>query len=132
MTDSRRTRRVSLFTALIIGWVAWLAAPYASQEGANEGFILFSTDRDNPCLIEPCGTSEEIYMMSPDGAEPTRITDNNYNDKAPVWSHSKKRIAFHSNRNGGKPEIFLMNLDGSDPRLLASLPLASSNDQEGL
>jgi TolB protein len=124
MTDSRRTRRVSLFTALVIGSIAWLAVPYASQEGAqegaNDGFLLFSTDRDNPSP-DDCPACEEIYMMSPDGSEPTRITDNNFNDKAPVWSHSKKRIAFHSNRNGGKPEVFSMNLDGSDVRLLASL-----------
>ena len=63
--------------------------------------------------------------MATDGSEPTRVTHNNYNDKAPTWSHSKKLIAFHSNRNGGPPEIFLMNLDGTRLRLLASLAPAN-------
>ena len=75
-------------------------------------------DSDDP-------SSEEIYVMSPDGTHPTRITDNAVNDKAPVWSHSKKLIAFHSGQNG-RPEIFLMNLDGTDRRLLASLGQAGA------
>ena len=101
----------------------WFAAPHASQEGANEGFILFSTDRDSTVRDDPSG--EEIYVMLPDGSHPIRLTDNAFNDKAPVWSHSKKIIAFHSGESG-RPEIFLMNLDGTDRRLLASLGQAGA------
>ncbi|HXG54641.1 MAG TPA: hypothetical protein VNJ03_04620, partial [Vicinamibacterales bacterium] len=47
---------------------------------------------------------------------------NAFNHKAPAWSHSKKTIAFHSNGGMvGGPEIFLMNLDGTDRRVVASL-----------
>ncbi len=28
--------------------VGWFAVPHAGQEDANDGFILFTTDRDNP------------------------------------------------------------------------------------
>jgi len=109
-----------LFSTLVILSVGWFAAPHASQSGANDGFILFTTDRDNPSVLGMCPGCEEIYVMLPDGSEPTRLTFNDFNDNAAVWSHSKKTIAFQSNRNG-RPEIFLMNADGSDQRLLASL-----------
>ena len=57
--------------------------------------------------------------MSPDGSNQTRLTSNNFNDGGAVWSHEAKSIAFHTNRVGGYPQIFLMNADGSDQRLLA-------------
>jgi Tol biopolymer transport system component len=121
MRDIKRVRRISLFSTFLVLSVAWFAAPSASQDGANEGFILFSTDRDNPSVLQICPDCEEIYVMLPDGSQPTRLTENDFNDKAPVWSHSKKLIAFHSNRTAGRPEIFVMNFDGTDPRLVASL-----------
>jgi len=111
----------TLFTTVFILTLGWFAASYANEQGANEGFILFSTDRDNPDMDLLCPACEEIYVMLPDGSSQTRITKNVFNDKAPVWSHSKKLIAFHSNRRGGPPEIFVMNLDGTDIRLVASL-----------
>ena len=68
-----------------------------------------------------CPACEEIYVMLPDGSFQTRITNNAFNDKAPVWSHTKKLIAIHSNGRIGRPEIFVMNLDGSGRSLVASL-----------
>lgn len=116
-------RRLSVYATLLVISVIWFASAHANQDGATDGFILFSTDRDFADSNNP--TSEEIYVMLPDGTHATRITDNAVNDKAPVWSHSKKMIAFHSGQNG-RPEIFLMNLDGSERRLLASLGQAGA------
>ena len=130
MTDSRRTRRVSLFTALTVLSVVWLAAPHASQETANDGFILFTTDRDNPSVLGMCPNCEDIYVMSPDGSNPTRLTHGGadavvggppYNNGGADWSHSKKLIAFNSNRVNEVPQIFLMNADGSEQVQLVSL-----------
>ena len=76
-----------------------------------------------------CGDCEDIYVMSPDGSSPTRLTFGGadmavgrapYNNTGADWSHRQKLIAFSSNR-GGFPEIFLMNADGSDQLVLASL-----------
>ena len=124
MTTITSTRG-SLCSALLVLSLIWLATPQASQENANDGFILFTTDRDNPSVLGMCPGCEEIYIMSPDGSDPTRLTSNEANDNAAVWSHSKKTIAFQSNRNG-RPEIFLMNVDGSDQRLIASLGAAGA------
>jgi len=119
----RSARSLSVYATLLVISVIWFASAHANQDGATDGFILFSTDRDSADSDNP--TSEEIYVMLPDGTQPTRITDNAVNDKAPVWSHSKKIIAFHSGQNG-RPEIFLMNLDGTERRLLASLGQAGA------
>ena len=70
-----------------------------------------------------CGNCEDIYMMSPDGDSATiRLTDggNAYSNTGGDWSHSKKLNAFQSNRSG-RPQIFLMNFDGTGQQLLPSL-----------
>jgi TolB protein len=117
MRTTNRTSRRLVSTGVFLSAI-WLAVPQAAQDGATDGFILFTTDRDNPDARPICPTCEEIYVMSPDGLSPaTRLTDNNASDSGAVWSHSKKVIAFHSNRNG-LPQIFLMNPDGSDQQML--------------
>ena len=111
--------------------MAWLAAPLAGQDGANDGFILFTTDRDNPSDEGMCDPPqcEDIYVMAPDGTNPVRLTSGGgaptdsaaYNSGGADWSHSKKLIAFQSNRVDRVPQIHLMNLDGTEQQLLVSL-----------
>ena len=114
MTTTLRERRTWLFSILVL-LVGWFAMPYASQDSANEGFILFSTDRDNPDMDKTCPSCEEIYVMPADGFGPTRITNNKGND-----------ILFSSNRNGN-PEIYVMNADGTEPVRLTTRAGADAN-----
>ena len=53
-----------------------LPSPHARQDGANDGFILFTTDRDNPSPQGMCDPPqcEDIYVMAPDGTNPARLT----------------------------------------------------------
>ena len=37
-----------LLSTMVLLTVGWFAVPHAGQEDANDGFILFTTDRDNP------------------------------------------------------------------------------------
>jgi TolB protein len=106
-----------------------LPPPSAGGDDANEGFILFTSDRANPSPLGMCTDCEDIYVMSPDGSNPIRLTEGGadkvvgrapYLNSGADWSHSKKLIAFHTNR-GGFPEIFRMNVDGSEQLVLASL-----------
>ncbi|HSR32345.1 MAG TPA: hypothetical protein VLY63_17420 [Anaerolineae bacterium] len=55
--------------------------------------------------------------MDADGSNPHRLTDNQATEWGPTWSHDGTEIAFASDRNG-KMQLFVMNIDGSDPRAL--------------
>ena len=58
----RTLRASTLLTAVFVVSAGWLAVPHARQEqGANDGFILFTTDRDNPSEAGICSNCEEIY-----------------------------------------------------------------------
>ena len=121
-----------LFATLLT--VSCFAVPYASEKDANDGFILFTSDRANPSTLGMCPDCEDIYVMSPDGTDPTRLTFGGgaagdpaaYNSTAADWSDSKKLVAFQSNRVNRVPQIFLMNADGSEQQLLVSLPGGAS------
>jgi Tol biopolymer transport system component/alpha-tubulin suppressor-like RCC1 family protein len=65
--------------------------------------IAFQSNRDG---------NWEIYLMAPDGSQPTRLTYEPADDIDPVWSPDGSRIAFSSNRDGDF-EIYIMNRDGT-------------------
>ena len=130
---TRQQHASAAFSTLALLSAAWLAVPQAGQDGANDGFILFTTDRDNPSPMGICNPPqcEDIYVMALDGiTEPVRLTLGGgtptdppaYNSGGADWSHSKKLIAFQSNRVGRVPQIHTMNLDGTEQQLLVSVP----------
>lgn len=63
----------------------------------------------------------DIWVMNADGSNPTRLTNDTNNDDMPSWSSDGTQIVFSSSRstlndNGESldPEIFVMNVDGSN------------------
>jgi TolB protein len=62
----------------------------------------------------------EIYVINPDGTGLTRLTFNNYEERAPSWSPDGSRIVFmarvgtHPGNLGSKFEICVMNADGTN------------------
>jgi Tol biopolymer transport system component len=67
--------------------------------------VLFETNRDG---------NTEIYLMNPDGSQPTNLTNDPDGDYHPVWSPDGTKIAFVSSRDGNA-EIYVMDADGDDP-----------------
>ena len=66
--------------------------------------IAFISDRDGDA---------EIYVMSADGSDVTRLTDTGgHISSYPKWSPDGQRIAFSSSQSGNG-EIYVMNADGS-------------------
>src|SRR5215203_4067995 len=94
-----------LFTASTLVTLRTSAEP-------DQGLIWFTTDRDDPSPAGMCAACEEIYVTSPDGSDPERLTDTDSNNSAAAWSLEARRIAFQTNRNG-YPQIFLMRADGT-------------------
>jgi Tol biopolymer transport system component len=70
------------------------------------GQIAFSSNRDG---------NFEIYTMSEDGSDETRLTEEDEDDFDPSWSPDGEKIAFVSFRDGpNNMEIYVMDADGSD------------------
>ena len=58
--------------------------------------------------------SSEIYAMNADGSDLTRLTDNDLEDRNPIWSPDGKRIAFVSSPGHAHAWVSVMNADGTD------------------
>lgn len=63
--------------------------------------------------------NSEVFVADADGRNPTNITKHHAWEGWPAWSPDGKTIAFAGNRNGAW-QIFLVNPDGSNLRLLAA------------
>jgi Tol biopolymer transport system component len=102
------TGRVQLTTGARDAWPAW------SADGSK---IAFSSNRDEP-NPSSCGAqcNYEIYSMNADGTGRVRLTSDPASDYSPAWSPDGSKIAFNSSRSPSG--IYVMNADGSDPRLL--------------
>ncbi|MDZ7360449.1 MAG: hypothetical protein ONB46_06940 [candidate division KSB1 bacterium] len=65
--------------------------------------------------------SSEIFTMDENGGNPLRLTFNNSTDYYPQYSSDGRKIVFESqSRNGGPPQIWIMNADGSNPQPLTT------------
>lgn len=63
------------------------------------------------------GDPFRIFVANADGSGPVQLTTQaNGADRSPAWSPDGTRIAFVSDRDGGFPELYVMNADGSGIR----------------
>jgi Tol biopolymer transport system component len=77
-----------------------LSSPDVSPDGE---WIVFYT----------VGSREDLFLVRSDGTGLRKLTDDPHKDRGPSWSPDGKRIAFYSNRDEGKFEIWVINPDGS-------------------
>ena len=111
---------------------------YSGREGGEQGTYIMDANGDNKKKLIQKGesTSDErfspdgkkilyvyryftnIFSINSDGSGDTQLTDHPGPDICPIWSPDGEKIAFITQRNGPR-EIFLMNADGSDQKLLA-------------
>jgi dipeptidyl aminopeptidase/acylaminoacyl peptidase len=98
------SRPIRVFSAM--AFLAVGAGVSPAQAGAGpvvNGWIAFRADRTG---------DSEIFVIRPDGSQPTNLTHNAGDDSAPAWSRDGTRVAFVSDRDGNA-EIYVMNADGS-------------------
>jgi len=62
-------------------------------------------------------------VVTPQGKNQRRLTENSWEwDKHPSFSRDGSRIVFWSNRLTGTRQLWIMNVDGSQPRRLLDSP----------
>lgn len=59
----------------------------------------------------------DIYTVSTQGGSAQRVTSGNAYESNPVWSPDGNKIAYASDRNGGR-DVYIMGADGSNPMRL--------------
>ncbi|MEJ5198454.1 MAG: hypothetical protein WHX53_05995, partial [Anaerolineae bacterium] len=63
--------------------------------------------------------NDEIYTIRPDGSDLRRLTVNTWEwDKHPSWSPDGAQIVFWSNRETGRRQLWIMDADGRNQRML--------------
>ncbi len=104
------TAQTSTVTVIETGKIAFFSPPQ------NEWEVAFVSDRDgNP----------EIYVVSADGRNTRRLTEQPGIDGGPTWSPNGEQIAFYSDRDGN-PEIYIMDANGGSVQRLTNDPAADT------
>lgn len=67
-------------------------------------------------------SDEQIWVVNADGSGAVRITDLPTSTGAPAFSPDGRSVIFHAPRTGNESRLWIVGLDGSDPRLLAAVP----------
>lgn len=114
-------RRVTFRAVLIASAIASGAAcrPTPPPVSLPESGVAFVSDRDG---------NDEIYVVQPDGASLTRLTDDPALDTEPAWSPDGNQIAFRSKRDGSS-DIFILGGDHAAPKNLINDPTESIFDE---
>ena len=93
-----------------------------SEELRLKNGLAFSTNRIVfTFYAKPDHT--DVYVMDADGGNRENLTNHPAYDHSPDWSPDRTKIAFVSNRDGGRSQIYVMDADGKNPIRLTDGPL---------
>jgi dipeptidyl aminopeptidase/acylaminoacyl peptidase len=97
--------------------IQWVSDARLSPDGRLVAFTVTRLDE------EADDYRAAIWVVPTDGATPPRrFTSGAGKDSAPRWSPDGARLAFLSDREGGKAQIFVIDVTGGEARKLTAIP----------
>ena len=96
--------------------IAVVDDPRISPDGRTVAFVVTTTDR------AANEYRSAIWTVPTTGGDPVQFTSGERRDTTPRWSPDGARLAFLSDRGGGKAQLFVMPARGGEARRLTSLP----------
>ena len=96
--------------------LTWASDPRLSPDGKTVAYVVNSIDREENTY------RGAIWLAAVDGSSPSRqLTAGKKSDGTPRWSPDGTRLAFTSNRDGDKKQLYVLPLDGGEPVCLTDL-----------
>lgn len=90
---------------------------------ANENHPVWSPDGQRILYVASHDDLSQLYVMNADGSGATRISHSAEHEWQHDWSPDGRQIIFtRSRRRGVQQDIWMMNADGGNPRLIAAAP----------
>src|SRR5438105_15798079 len=92
----------------------FVSDPQVSPDGAQVAYVVAWVDPEDRKRYR-----SQIMLVPFDGSSPPRsLTTGKHRDTAPRWSPDGCALAFLSNRDEERPQLFVLPLQGGEPRQL--------------
>jgi len=102
-------------TAMDVFTLEYAAEPQISPDGKHIVYVRQFSD-----VISDKHYSN-LWVITTDGSEDRALTSGNFNDSSPRWSPDGTRIGYISDRNDGKPQLFVRWMDSGQTAALTNL-----------